>query len=119
MRSPSRCSNNTIGVLAPSRERFHSIAAILDEPCVWLGEPLDGEFVPLVDTFVIDAELLTTDPGCVRKWRELCRQPTAPAEGGAGACECASRQPAPPRAGRVIIYQCSDHLDADNPAQNT
>lgn len=119
MRSQSRCFSKTIGVLAPSRERFHSIATVLDEPCVWLDEPLDGEFVPLVDTFVIDAELLTTDPGCVRKWRELCRQPTAPAEGGAGACECASRQPAPPRAGRIIIYQCSDHLDADNPAQNT
>ncbi len=122
MRGPFRCFSNTIGVLAPSRERFHLIAAVLDEPCVWLDEPPVGELVPLVDMFVIDSEQLAADPGSVRKWRELCRQSLAPAQTGAlggGACECACGQVVPPKAGRVIIYQCSEHPDADNPAQNT
>lgn len=121
MRGPFRCFSNTIGVLAPSRERFHLIAAVLDEPCVWLDEPPADELVALVDMFVIDSELLAEDPESVRKWCEFCRQSVAPARTGTpgGACECACRQVVPPKAGRVIIYQCSDHLDADNSAQNT
>lgn len=122
MRSQSRCFSKTIGVLAPSRERFHSIASVLDEPCVWLDEPPDGELAPQVDMFVIDSELLAADPESVRKWRELCRQSVVVAPTGApgvGGSECACRQVVPPGAGRVIIYQCSEHCDADNSAQNT
>lgn len=135
--------NKTIGVLAPSRERFQSIANILKVPCVWLAEPLVTPS-PTIDMFVIDSDLLAADPARISRLRELYLQSTSRSR--ADTCDPGSspisQEVAPPllhsagmayfqkctrqplilsslKPGRVIIYQYSDHFDADNSAQNT
>lgn len=106
----------TTGVFAPSRERFQSIAALLKEPCVWLAEPAADDPAPAVDTFIIDSDLLAADPMRVRKWHEHYRSPTPPVRVDKYA---PAGLPPSLNPKRIIIYQCPEHLDADNPLQNT
>ncbi len=139
MRSQSRYSTQTIGVLAHSRERFQSIADFLKEPCVWLAEPAADAPAPIVDTFIIDSDLLAAEPARIRRWREHYRLSASrtktdtrtPIHQNSAASrlngermyfeETTHQKPLVPpiKPGRIIIYQCSEHLDADNSVQNT
>ena len=130
-------STKIIGVLAPSRERFQSIANLLREPCVWLTEPLADDPAPAADTFIIDSDSLPENYYNIVKCYEHYRPsvPSARADRHESAASPASlprgegviylqeslgQQSIPLlKPGQVVIYQCADHLDADNPLQNT
>ncbi len=130
-------STKIIGVLAPSRERFQSIANLLKEPCIWLSEPLADAPAAGVDTVIVDSRLLAKSAVSIIQWHGQCRVSASPGradrhesvasptsllrgEGVAHLQESPCQQSTSPlRPGRIVIYQCADHLDDDKSLENT
>lgn len=88
-------ARNPIGILTDSEERFSELAAAIGAPCVRLAEPLNEDVRSSVSAVVVDS--LTGPPARLAQDR---RRTSRRREAG----RFYSR-------GRLIIYQCPDHID--------